>query len=100
MNSQAAQVFVYYRVHAAHVAAAIAAVRALQAHLQALIPGLSCTLSRRVEVDAERPTLMEVYGHADGVGPDWQRDIERLAGDALAAWIVGERHVEVFLPCA
>ena len=100
MTSQAEQVFVYYRVQAVDVAAAIAAAHAFQAHLQTLMPGLACTLSRRVEDDAERSTLMETYGHADGVGPDRQRDIERLAGDALAAWIVGERHVEVFVPCA
>jgi len=43
---------------------------------------------------------METYGHVDGVGPDRQRDIERLAGDALAAWLIGERHVEIFVPCA
>ena len=100
MNSQAAQVFVYYRVQAADVTAAIAAAHALQVHLRALMPGLSCTLSRRVDNDAERPTLMETYGHVDGVGPDRQRDIERLAGDALAAWLIGERHVEIFVPCA
>jgi len=43
VNSQAAQVFVYYRVQAADVTAAIAAAHALQVHLRALMPGLSCT---------------------------------------------------------
>jgi len=100
VSSQPAQVFVYYRVRAADVATVIAAVHTLQARLQALMPGLSCSLCRRAEDAAVQPTLMETYMHPDGVGPAWQRDIERLARDELGAWIVGERHVEVFVPCA
>jgi len=43
---------------------------------------------------------METYVHADPSSPDWQREIESRAQEHLAAWIVGERHVEVFAPCA
>jgi len=94
----AAQVFVYYRVRAADAVAAIAAVRALQAKLQAELPGLDCTLSRRADSDAELITLMESYCHTDGVDEAWRRAIERSAGESLAAWVVGQRHVEVFVP--
>ena len=100
MSPGAAQVFVYYRVQARDAAAAIAAVRMFQNDLLALMPGLNCTLSRRADDSGEQLTLMETYTNAEGVGAAWQRDIEQRAHDALAAWIVGERHVEVFVPCA
>jgi len=96
----AAQVFVYYRVRAADAAVAIAAVRALHAGFRAELPGLVCTLSQRADNDAELLTLMETYRHANAVDDAWRRTIERAAGESLAAWIVGERHVEVFAPCA
>ena len=100
MSPGAAQVFVYYRVQAGDAAAAIAAGRTFQIDLRALLPGLNCTLNRRADDSGEQLTLMETYAHAEGVGPAWTRDIERLGRDALAAWIVGERHLEVFVPCA
>jgi hypothetical protein len=96
----AAQVFAYYRVRPADALAVVAAVRRLQAELQDVMPGLVCTLSRRADGDTELLTLMEIYTHADGVNDAWQRDIECSARAALATWIVGERHVEVFVPCA
>jgi folate-binding protein YgfZ len=58
---------------------------------------LVCTLSRRAM--AKRNLPMEST-HADGVDDAWQRDIECSARAALAARIIGERHVEVFVPCA
>jgi len=96
----AARVYVYYRVRPTDAAAVIAAVRALHASLRAAMPELSCTLSRRAEQDGDLLTLMETYAHADGVTGDWQRAIECSAHEQLAAWIVGARHVEVFVPCA
>jgi hypothetical protein len=92
------QVFVYYRIRAADAATAIAAVVAFQASLHAAIPGLTGRLSRRLDDGSDLVTLMETYVHADGLTADWQRDIERRAKEQLAAWIVGERHVEVFVP--
>ena len=100
MNSGAAQVFVYYRIRAVDAALAIAAVTAFQARLRASMPGLAASLSRRVDADAELPTLMETYSRTGVAGNDWQRDVEGQANEALAAWIVGARHVEVFVPCA
>jgi predicted metal-binding protein len=100
VNSHAVQIFVYYRIRAADAAPAIAAVAAFQASLCRSIPGLAGELSRRVDDGADLLTLMETYVHADAASPDWQHDIERLARKQLATWIVGERHVEVFVPCA
>jgi Domain of unknown function (DUF4936) len=96
----AAQVFAYYRVRPADASAAIAAVRTLHDSLRAAMPGLMCTLSRRADGDTELLTLMETYAHADGVGEVWRITIECGAREALAAWVVGKRHVEVFVPCA
>lgn len=100
MNAGAAQVFVYYRVRQADAVTAIAAVGALQRRLAASVPGLVCTLNRRLEDGADLTTLMETYAQVEAPTADWQRDIERQAQQLTAAWIVGERHVEVFLPCA
>jgi hypothetical protein len=96
----ASQVFAYYRVRPADALAVVAAVRALHDTLQAAMPGLVCTLSRRADSNTELLTLMETYSHADGVDEVWQRSIECSAREALTAWVVGERHVEVFVPCA
>jgi hypothetical protein len=96
VSAGAAQVFVYYRVRAADAPAVTAAVRARQDSL----PGWACTLSRRVDEDAELVTLMETYAQAGAVPAAALRNIEAHMQGTLAEWIVGERHVEVFLPCA
>jgi Domain of unknown function (DUF4936) len=96
----AARLYVYYRVRPGDAPVLIAAVRALQAQWQAAHPGLVCSLSQRGDAAAEALTLMETYAHAGGVPANWQAEIERDARDQLGAWIVGERHVEVFVPCA
>lgn len=97
----APQLFVYYRVRSDHVPAAVAALRALQRDWQREEPALGCELMRRVDNGgAEQVTLMEIYRHAGGVTPAWQQRIEREACAALAPWLVGKRHVEVFAPCA
>ncbi len=98
-----AQLYVYYRVRPADVAAVIAAVGALHAGWRARWPGLACTLARRAEAHdrADEPcTLMETYQQPGGVPEASQREIERAARERLGAWIVGERHLEVFVPCA
>jgi len=100
VNPGAAQVFVYYRVAPGNVPQLIDAVRALQARWCAAHPGLACSLSRRAEEGAEVVTLMETYRH-DRVALDaWHHDIERSAREQLATWIIGGRHVEVFVACA
>jgi quinol monooxygenase YgiN len=97
----APQLFVYYRVHSDHVLAAGAALRALHAGWQREAPTLGCELMQRVDDGGPgQVTLMEIYRHAEGVAPAWQQRIEREARAALAPWLVSERHVEVFAPCA
>lgn len=95
-----AQLYIYYRVRPIDAPKLIAAVRALQAGWQATLPGLICTLSQRADNDTELVTLMETYTCAQGVATQWQQEIERSATAKLALWFVGERHVEVFVPCA
>lgn len=95
-----AQLYVYYRVRPADAPTLIKAVRELQAGWQAALPGLVCTLSQRTDNDADLLTLMETYACVQGVAKQWRRKIEHGAAEKLAAWLVGERHVEVFVPCA
>ena len=100
MSLGAANLFVYYRVRAADVAQLIAAVDTLHARLRMAHPGLVCSLSRRLDDTAQDTTLMETYSHAEALSPSSQQLIEQRMGPALRAWIVGDRHVERFIPCA
>jgi Domain of unknown function (DUF4936) len=100
VNPSAAQLYVYYRVKAGDAASAIAAALAMQCGLQSTLPGLICTLSRRADEERELRTLMETYAHAGGVTAEQRRTIEDTGRAQLGAWIVGERHFEVFEPCA
>jgi quinol monooxygenase YgiN len=93
------RLYIYFRVERDSEAAAVIAVRELQAAWQAAMPGLRCELMRRVD-DSGHVTLMETYACAEGVSTAWQERIERDAEKSLRPWLVGERHVEVFEPCA
>ena len=94
------RLFIYFRVERDNVALVVTAVRELQAAWRAAMPGLHCELLRRVESNGDAVTLIETYAHHGGVSPAWQERIERDACTALQQWLVGERHVEVFEPCA
>lgn len=100
MTPGAANLYIYYRVRAAHVSQLIAAVRVQQAQWQSELPGLVCTLSRRADDDARDPTLMETYLHPQGLSVEWQHKIEAAMARRIARWIEGARHIERFLPCA
>lgn len=102
-NASAREVFVYYRVRVEDLPAVGAAVDALHTRWRALHHGLACQLLRReTETDAssQAAMLMEVFTAPQGVPLAWQRSIEAAASAALAPWLVGPRHVEVFVPCA
>ena len=97
--------FVYYRVRASELAAAVQAARTAQQSLVDTHAGLSASLMQRPQPDADGlMTVMETYR----AGPGWPEDqlhalaeaIERTAGAAIAPWLQGTRHVEVFEPCA
>lgn len=94
------RLFIYFRVECESEAAVVTALRALQAAWQSAMPGLRCELLRRVDEGGDVVTLMETYAHCNGVGAAWQERIERDASVHLQPWLVGERHVEVFEPCA
>jgi hypothetical protein len=88
------ELYLYWRVGEADVAAAVAAARAWQQGLATRHPGLSCRLLQRTQAGA--PTLMEVYRRPGGIGPALAEEI-RAGGDALLApWLDGVRHLEVF----
>ena len=97
MNSR--RLYIYFRVKSESEAAVVAAVRELQEAWRSATPGLRCELQRRADQRGD-VTLMETYSHSAGVGVALQQRIEREAQARLAPWLVGERHSEVFEPCA
>ncbi len=93
------RLYTYFRVARENEAAVVATLRELHAAWESMMPGLQCDLLRRAD-DSGDVTLMEVHVGAQGVSAAWQQRIEREAGVRLQPWLVGERHVEVFEPCA
>lgn len=84
------RVYVYYRIRPEDEKAVAAIVRALQSRRA------EASIWRRETLHDGTLTLMEIYD-ADAAQ---QAEIEAEARVRLAPWIVGERHVEVFVPCA
>ena len=116
------ELFVYYRVRSAQTDAAHRAALAFQGELRSRHPALMARLLRREEntihgigigigsgsgsdiADASEPTWMETYAidprtDAAGVSQALQAEIE-AGGRALAPFIHGTRHTEVFIACA
>lgn len=98
------ELFIYYRCRSADTAAVGAAAAAMQRRLCSEVPGLEARLLRRPAPAADDTvTWMETYrlvtpaGAADA---GWQARVQAAAAQALAPWVVGERHLEVFEPCA
>jgi hypothetical protein len=103
------ELFIYYRLTAVdNVAAVAAAVASFQTTLRAAHPGLRTRVLRRpAPSQQDGQTWMETYAfddragvHAAGINEALQAEIELLAHAALAPWLAGSRHVEVFEPCA
>jgi quinol monooxygenase YgiN len=93
------RLYVYYRVAAADLDAAVAAAQALHAALHAERPTLRCEVLRRPGADATGlVTLMEVYAAAIEVDDRLAAQIEARAAAALKAFVVGDRHTEIFEP--
>ena len=108
------ELFVYYRVRSAQTDAAHRAALAFQGELRSRHPALMARLLCRAEnpihgidsdsADAGEQTWMETYAidartDAAGVSQALQAEIE-AGGRALAPFIHGTRHTEVFIACA
>ena len=92
--------FIYFRVAPEGEASVAVAVRELQAGWQVEMPGLHCELMRRADQSGGVVTLMETYSCNGGLSTEWQERIEHDAAARLSTLIIGDRHVEVFEPCA
>jgi Domain of unknown function (DUF4936) len=98
--------FIYYRVLPGDLPRAVEAVRGAQSRLCEGQPGLRAALMQRAPAaGAHEPmTLLEIYS----VENDWPAGraaalpaaIEHVVGAAVAPWLQGFRHLEVFEPCA
>jgi hypothetical protein len=92
-----AELFLYWRTQAQNLAGAQAAVQALQRDLRRSHPGLVARLYVRQEEAGSDPTLMETYAHPAGMGTALQREVVNAAGEMLAPWCQGPRHLEAFV---
>ena len=97
------ELFIYYRLRSIDAAAAREVVSVYQARLRQAYPALSTRLLRRPEETDGEQTWMETYStdpmqEPAGVSADMQSAIESQ-GLALAPWLRGTRHTEVFTLC-
>lgn len=105
------ELYLYWRVPARDLEAALQAARALQAQVCGSFPALQARLLQRPS-SGETATVMEVYTAAGGVPVHCQQQIETLGAKWLAQWLNSAsetgcsapagaayaRHVEVFEP--
>lgn len=92
------ELYIYYRVADADVAAARRSVEAMHERLHQAHPGLVARLLTRADDGSAPQTWMETYalaGSDEGVGAQLEAEIEAQA----ARWsdlVAGSRHVEAF----
>lgn len=97
------ELFIYYRARGRDETALETQVSAWQRSLEAQHPGLRARLLRRYGAasDADLATWMETYAMPVGGAFDASLSTLLAAGPPdLAPLLVGERHVEAFVPCA
>ncbi|HWP19799.1 MAG TPA: DUF4936 family protein [Burkholderiaceae bacterium] len=92
--------FIYYRIPVERADEVRPALHAMQARLVRTHEGLQAELLRRPEPRDGHQTWMEIYRHPQGVDEALEAHIEHAAADTLRPWLIGPRHVEVFVPCA
>jgi hypothetical protein len=98
------ELFIYYRSRVECEAEVAAQVRRFQARLTLEHPTLVARLLRRPEAKDGLLTWMETYAFttmnpAPAIDANLQRQIESFAA-CMQGLIDGERHTEVFIPCA
>jgi hypothetical protein len=98
------ELFIYYRLDLADSLAALRAVAAFQADLQARYPWLRARLLRRPQATDGQETWMETYSadplmNSTGITPEVTAQIEQAAA-VLLPFLRGARHTEVFVACA
>ena len=92
----AREAFIYWKVAPAQAQAAQAAALALQHELRADHPELQARLCRKAEPAGASITVMEIYGHEDGIGDELLVAIESAAARHLVTCGSPQRHVDVF----
>ena len=100
--TEAAALYVYYKVDAAQHAACAVRVRQFQAVLLAAWPSLVCDLLQQPEAVAGVETWMETYRHSQGKGQGQGPGlsaalIDHIAQAAAAADLPAPRHSERFV---
>lgn len=98
------ELFIYYRSRVECEAEVATQVRRFQAQLVLEHPALVARLLRRPEPKGGLLTWMETYAFATmnpdfAIDADLQQQIETHAA-CVGGLIEGERHTEVFIPCA
>lgn len=97
--------FIYYQIHQNELAAAVAAVQSFQARWRVAQAGREASVWRRPGTRDGQVTLMEIYLPEPGVALGDAFEAQLHALDAEVASLLrplqaGQRHVEVFTPCA
>ena len=90
------ELYFYWRARADAVASALAAGRALQRRLRERYPDLDARLLQGAEGDLA--TVMEIYAAPGGIDAERRRQLQEEGDAALAPWLDGPRHLEVFEP--
>ncbi len=91
------ELFIYWHCERGRAEAAVAALAAFQQGLQAEFPGLQARRYLRKDGAEARATLMETYEAGPvGLKPSQQAWIVARGAQALGAWCLAGRHVEVF----
>ncbi|MDP1535260.1 MAG: DUF4936 family protein [Rubrivivax sp.] len=90
------ELYIYWRLPAASLAVARAALRDWQALLQAQVPTLAARVLVRADAAQDQATVMETYALAGGVGTALQGRIASEGDAVTAPWRQGDRHTEVF----
>jgi hypothetical protein len=92
------ELYVYYRVPQAQWRAAADAAAAWQRELCDTRPGLIARVLRRPDVRDDAVTLMETYAFEpdSGAFDDALQAAVEHGAPPLRAWLIGERHVELF----